>query len=210
MLTVTSRGCMTMQTTYGCPVRGEIRGRHDAISRETCCYLTYSLEQSPSWESNRFSDSQEIPRILWNPKLHYRMNKFLPPVPILSHINLVHGPHPASWRPIVILSSPPGLGLPSGTFPSGFPPKPVYTYPLPYTWYLPRPSLSSRFVTRIIFGEEYRSMSSLLCSFLHSPVTSFLLGQIFSSELCFQIPSAYVSTSLWATTFHTHAQQQAK
>ena len=30
--------------------------------------LTYSTEQSPSWEANRFSASQEMPRILWNPK----------------------------------------------------------------------------------------------------------------------------------------------
>jgi hypothetical protein len=30
------------------------------------------------------------------------------------------------------------------------------------------------FFTRTIFGEEYRSLSSSLCSFLHSPVTSFL------------------------------------
>jgi len=27
------------------------------------------MEQSPSWEANRFSASQEIPRILWNPKV---------------------------------------------------------------------------------------------------------------------------------------------
>ena len=26
------------------------------------------MEQSPSWEGNRFADSQEIPRILWKPK----------------------------------------------------------------------------------------------------------------------------------------------
>jgi hypothetical protein len=29
--------------------------------------LTYSLEQSPSWEANRFSTSQEVPCIFWNP-----------------------------------------------------------------------------------------------------------------------------------------------
>ena len=27
------------------------------------------MEQSPSWEANRFSASQEIPRILWDPAL---------------------------------------------------------------------------------------------------------------------------------------------
>ena len=33
--------------------------------------LTYSMVQSPSWEANWFAASQEIPRILWNPKIHY-------------------------------------------------------------------------------------------------------------------------------------------
>jgi len=32
------------------------------------------------------------------------------------------------------------------------------------------------FTTRIIFGKEYRSLSSSICNFLHSPVTSSLLG----------------------------------
>ena len=31
-------------------------------------------------------------------------------------------------------------------------------------------------ITPIILGEEYRSLSSSLCNFLHSPVTSSLLG----------------------------------
>jgi len=40
------------------------------------CLLTYSMEQSPSGEVNRFPASQEIPRVLWNPNFHYPIRKY--------------------------------------------------------------------------------------------------------------------------------------
>ena len=138
--------------------------------------LTYSLEKS-SWEANRFSGSQEIPRILWNPKVHYRIHISPSPIPILSQINSDYASHPTSWRSIRIFSAHLRLDLPSSLFPSGFPTKTLYT-PLSSHIHATCPThfILLDFVSRIILGEEYRSLSSSLYSFLHSPVTSSILG----------------------------------
>jgi hypothetical protein len=87
----------------------------------------YSKEQCPSREANRLAASQEISRILWNPKVHYRIHKCPPLVLFLSQLNPVPTPRPTSWRSILILSSHLRLGLPSCLFPSGFHTQILYT-----------------------------------------------------------------------------------
>ena len=97
----------------------------------------------------------------------------------LSWVSLMQyiPPHPTSWRFILMLSSHLRQGLPSALFPSGFPTKTLYTPLLsPIRATCPAHFILLDFISRTILGEEYRSLSSSLCSFLHSPFASSLLG----------------------------------
>jgi len=131
------------------------------------------MEQSPTWEANRITASQEIPRILWNSKVDYDRQLYLFWASSIQSMP----PHLTSWRPIFILSSHLRLGFPSGLFPSGFPTKTLYTPLLsPYVLHAPPISFFS-----ILSPEQYWVRSTYhkaphYVVFSHFPVTLSLLG----------------------------------
>jgi len=108
--------------------------------------LTYSMQQSPQSEARQFSASREIPHILWNSKVHYRIHNSLPPVSILSQINPVHATtsHFLKIHLNIILSYMSGSSKWSLSL--KFPHQnSVYNSALPHTCYMPRPLHYPRF-----------------------------------------------------------------
>jgi hypothetical protein len=135
------------------------------------------MEFCPSWEAANCADTQELPSISWNPKVHYCVYKRPPLTPTLNQINPIHT-IPFYLRSILTLPTHLHLGCPCGLFPSGFPTNTLYAFlfaPVSATCSLHLILLD--LIILILPRENYKLWRSSY-SFLQPRVTSSLFSSI--------------------------------
>jgi hypothetical protein len=148
------------------------------------------VERNPCWEDNNHKASEEIPLLLWNLKVHYRVHKGPPQsVSWASWIQSTSS-YPISVKSTLILSSHLRLGI-----------KIVYSFQISqpkvsthfaHMCYMSRLSHFPWFYHPKIFREQYkiwRSSCFFFFFFLHFPITSSLLGLNILLTLCSQTSS---------------------
>ena len=113
---------------------------------ETYTYLLSPWSRVLLEKLTGFATNQEIPRILWNPKVHYRTHKRPPPVPILSQLHPVPTTPPNFLKIHLNIILPSTSSSPQCYLSLRFPHQNlVHTSPFLHTCHMPRPSHSSRF-----------------------------------------------------------------
>jgi len=164
------------------------------------------MEQSHSWKANSHWASQEIPWLLWNPKVHYSVHKSLPLVPTLSWKNQSTPSHLISLRSIVILSSHICLGLPFRFSNQNT----VYIPHISYACYMTIHFIVLGLITLAIFMRRTSYEVPHYVVFSSFPQLTPPEIQIFSSAPCSQTYLNHAPPLVWETKFHIHTKQQVK
>lgn len=155
----------------------------------TVRYVCISMvEKQGPWEASSSSSSVGIPIIF-----HYRVATSPRLVLILSHAIPIHAFAIDFFQIDLNITLPSTFRSFKLPFPTAFPSETLYA-PLRATC----PAHVLDLITQIIIGEECRSWSSSICSFLQSPHTTSLLDPNIYLSLC--------PPSVWEMKFHSHVK----
>ena len=179
---------------------------------QTSTTLTYLLHGAKS-----FLRSLAVSELVKNSPSIYATFRFITTFTSACHLSLywarsIQSTSPSHFLKIHLTIIPPSMPVSfkrSLSFSSPHQ-NPARTSSFPHMCYMPRPFHSSPFITQIIFAVGYWSLSSSLCSFLHSSVTSSILGlHVFLSTI-FSNTLSPCSSLIVGMQVHAHKKQKAK
>ena len=152
------RDCMSAHSTGLCALM-------QFLNWNVCNSMVHRLSAA-----NSSSPNQEIPRILWNLKVHYRVHNRPLLVPIRNHIKPVRA-LPTHFKDQFNIISSPTARFRIGHFSSGYLPNPCMNVCFASNVPHAPPTILVDFITAVSLGHEHKPCRSSTCNAVWPSVT---------------------------------------